>query len=601
MSTEQLREAFLSFYESKGHFREKAGSLIPHSDPTLMFTSAGMVPFKNVFTGLETRPYTRATTVQPCIRAGGKHNDLENVGFTKRHQTFFEMLGNFSFGDYFKKEAIVWAWEFVTEILSIPKEKLYITIYKDDEEAFEIWNKEIGIEKERIFRFDKDNFWAAGDQGPCGPCSEIFFDRGESYNTGDPKKDCVGGDGERYIEFYNLVFMQFIVDEKGGKKTLASPSVDTGMGLERTASILQGADSNYEIDLFSSIIKAIEKKSSKKYSIGFDDESSVAMRVIADHLRSISFLIAEGLVPSNEGAAYVLRRILRRAVRFGKNLGFKKAFLYELVHSVVKEMGKAYPLLSKKQNLVEKVIQNEEERFFQTLGKGLELLEEALLKLEPGGKLPGATAFLLYDTFGFPLDLTQMIAREKKYAVDDAGFAREMKKQKTRSKQVQKKDGEGKNIKEDYEKYSSFSVDFTGYDSLEGEGKLLVLLSEGKEVKELKASSKRAAFQAIFSSSPFYGESGGQIGDIGKIMSLDDQKTIAEVNDVQKIANKIPFLYGEILEGQSLSVGKSYGQGYSEGISFRACFQPYSYPFTALGTSRITGRACSPGWIFSER
>ena len=560
MSTAQLREAFLSFYESKGHFREKAGPLIPQSDPTLMFTSAGMVPFKNVFTGLETRSYTRATTVQPCIRAGGKHNDLENVGFTKRHQTFFEMLGNFSFGDYFKVQAITWAWEFATEVLLMPKEKLYITIHKDDEESFEIWNKKIGIEKERIFRFDKDNFWAAGEKGPCGPCSELFFDRGEAYNTGNPRKDCVGGEGERYVEFHNLVFMQFNRDENGEKKPLPRPSVDTGMGLERTASILQGVDSNYETDLFSSIISSIEEKSGKKYGIGSKDKHSVAMRVIADHLRSISFLVAEGLVPSNEGAAYVLRRILRRAVRFGKNLGFTKAFLYELVCSVVEEMGKAYPLIAKKQKIVEKVIKGEEERFFQTLEKGLQLLQEELNKLKPGGKLDGTAAFLLYDTFGFPLDLTQMIAREKNYSVDDVGFNKEMEKQKTRSKSIKRADGDIKNTKADYEKFASLSVNFTGYHSLEDKGKLLVLLSEGKEVQELKAISKRIGFQGIFDTSPFYGESGGQIGDIGKIMSLENRKTIAEVNDVQKIANRVPLICGEVLEGQSLMVGKSYGQ-----------------------------------------
>ncbi len=553
LSVAEIRETFLHFFESKGCTREKSASLVPLNDPTLLFTSAGMVQFKDVFTGIEKRPYTRATTAQKCLRAGGKHNDLENVGFTSRHHTFFEMLGNFSFGDYFKTEAITWAWELVTEKFKLPKDRLHVTVFRDDDEAYDIWHKVVGIPKERIYRFDeKDNFWSAGDVGPCGPCTEIYFDRGADFNTGNPELDRMGGDGDRYLEFYNLVFMQYNRDASGRLSPLPKPSVDTGMGLERIASILQNARTNYDTDVFKEIIGAIEKLSGFTYSDGAN-EKSVATRVIADHLRAISFLIADGVLPSNEGRGYVLRRILRRAVRYGKKLGFEKAFLEKLVPSLTKAMGQAYPELKVKEAFIREAVRAEEEKFFLTLEKGLQILSDELKKLPKGQKLPGAVAFLLYDSFGFPLDLTSVVCREQGVEVDEANFATAMEKQRSQSRAAQE-EGETEDRSKIYESLNLPPTNFTGYESLEGEGKLLALFQDGKEVQRVSAGS----FEAVFDSSPFYGEGGGQVGDTGELL-LKDQ-VVAKLKNAVKPLPHLTLLRGTLEAGHSIEVGKKYLQ-----------------------------------------
>lgn len=548
----EIREIFLSFFESKGCFREKSSSLVPANDPTLLFTSAGMVQFKDVFTGNEKRAYTRATTAQKCLRAGGKHNDLENVGFTARHHTFFEMMGNFSFGDYFKKEAIAWAWELVTEKFEMPKERLHVTVFRDDDEAYDIWHKQIGIPKERIYRFDeKDNFWSAGDVGPCGPCTEIYFDRGEQYNTGDKELDRMGGDGGRYLEFYNLVFMQYNRDQSGKLSPLPKPSVDTGLGLERTASLLQNTPTNYDTDVFQEIIRGIEKLSGKKYSDGMS-ETSVAIRVIADHIRATSFLIADGVIPSNEGRGYVLRRILRRAVRYGKKLGFEKSFLEQLVPSLTLAMGKAYPELKNRESFIRETIKGEEEKFFSTLERGLQILEEELAKLKKGAKLPGSVAFLLYDSFGFPLDLTQVVCQERSVEVDVAGFDQAMEKQKTQSRGVEEDETTSANAAV-YDTLKIPATVFTGYDGVEDSGKILALVAGGKELNSFTGTAKEKNVDVIFDRTPFYGESGGQAGDAGEILS---DGLLAQVRDAKKISNFI-VTKAEVTEGKTLSVGQS--------------------------------------------
>lgn len=551
LSTAEIREVFLKHYEANGHTRVASSSLVPINDPTLLFTSAGMVQFKDVFTGIEKRPYTRATTAQKCLRAGGKHNDLENVGFTGRHHTLFEMMGNFSFGDYFKKEAIHLAWDLVTNKLGLPKERLHVTVFREDDEAYDLWHKQEGIPKERLYRFDeKDNFWSAGDVGPCGPCTEIYYDQGESFNTGDPEKDRMGGDGDRYLEFYNLVFMQYNRDASGTLSPLPRPSVDTGMGLERTAAILQGARNNYEADGFVAIFKAIEALAKQKYAGGMN-ENAIAMRVIADHLRAISFLIADGVLPSNEGRGYVLRRILRRAVRYGKKLGFAESFLARLVPALVESMGQAYPELREKQNFIQTAVKAEEEKFFSTLEKGLAILEEDLRKVKSGGVLPGSVAFLLYDSFGFPLDLTKVIAKEHGKEVDEKSFDQAMDKQREQSRAAQD-GGSAADAKADpqYQKLvaeKKFTV-FTGYNSSEGEATLTAFLpaANGKD------------FEAVFDRSPFYAESGGQVGDSGELWS--GSTLIARIKDTKKPLPELCVLKGTLESGQSLKIGNTYKQ-----------------------------------------
>ena len=427
MNSAQIREKFLQFFADRGHERVPSASMIPGNDPTLLFTNAGMVPFKDVFLGTDKRRYTRATSAQRCLRAGGKHNDLENVGYTARHHTFFEMLGNFSFGDYFKRQAIQYAWEFLTEELGLPAEKLWVTVFTEDDEAYDIWAKEIGVPEDRISRIgEKDNFWSMGDTGPCGPCSEVFYDHGPEVWGGPPGTP--EEDGDRFIEIWNLVFMQYNRQADGTMEPLPDPSIDTGMGLERIAAILQGVHSNYETDTFQALIKAAAQ------AVGTDDLQSKSLRVIADHIRSCSFLIVDGVMPSNEGRGYVLRRIIRRAVRHGHLLGAKQAFFYQLVDELVNQMGDAYPELKQKQQVIQEALQREEQQFAKTLERGLVILNEEIAKLSDG-VIPGSVVFKLYDTYGFPMDLTADIAREQELTIDEAGFDEAMAEQRQRAQQ----------------------------------------------------------------------------------------------------------------------------------------------------------------------
>ncbi|WP_417664876.1 alanine--tRNA ligase [Pseudidiomarina sp.] len=502
MTSAEIREAFLAFFAEKGHQRVPSASLIPGNDPTLLFTNAGMVPFKDVFLGDEQRDYSRATSSQRCLRAGGKHNDLENVGYTARHHTFFEMLGNFSFGDYFKREAIQYAWEYLTDVLKLPKEKLWVTVFTEDDEAYDIWAKEIGVPTDRISRIGaKDNFWAMGDTGPCGPCSEIFYDHGEEIWGGPPGTP--EEDGDRYIEIWNLVFMQYNRQADGTLLPLPKPSVDTGMGLERIAAVLQHVHSNYEIDLFQALIKSAAS------IIGTDDLDNKSLRVIADHIRSCSFLIADGVQPSNEGRGYVLRRIIRRAVRHGSMLGARGTFFHKLVASLVEQMGDAYPELKDKQKVIEQALQREEEQFGKTLERGLNILNEALTELD-GTVLPGELVFKLYDTFGFPMDLTADMAREKGLTIDETGFNEAMEAQRQRAQQAS-------NFGVDYNERlkSNQKSEFLGYSDVTGESEIVELFANGEAVSELPAESKGIV---VLTRTPFYAESGGQIGDTGKLI-----------------------------------------------------------------------------------
>src|SRR5690554_3999969 len=492
MTSAEIREAFLAFFAAKGHQRVPSASLIPGNDPTLLFTNAGMVPFKDVFLGDEQRDYTRATSAQRCIRAGGKHNDLENVGYTARHHTFFEMLGNFSFGDYFKKEAIEYAWEFLTDVLQLPQEKLWITVFTEDDEAYDIWAKEIGVPTDRISRIGaKDNFWAMGDTGPCGPCSEIFYDHGEDVWGGPPGTP--EEDGDRYIEIWNLVFMQYNRQADGTLLPLPKPSVDTGMGLERIAAVMQHVHSNYEIDLFQALIKDAAT------IIGTDDLSNKSLRVIADHIRSCSFLIADGVQPSNEGRGYVLRRIIRRAVRHGSMLGAQGSFFHKLVASLVKQMAAAYPELKAKQQVIEQALQREEEQFGKTLERGLNILNDALTELE-GTVLPGELVFKLYDTYGFPMDLTADMAREKGLTIDEAGFQQAMDAQRQRAQQAS-------NFGVDYNERlkSAQKSKFLGYTDVSATSEVVELFVDGESVQELPAGAKGIV---VLTETPFYAESG---------------------------------------------------------------------------------------------
>lgn len=545
MKTSELRQKFLKFFETKGHTVVRSSSLVPHDDPTLLFTNAGMNQFKDVFLGFDKRPYSRATTAQKCVRAGGKHNDLENVGYTARHHTFFEMMGNFSFGDYFKRDAIHFAWEFLTspEWLNIPKDKLLATVYAEDDEAYNIWLNEIGMPSERIVRigdnkgakYASDNFWQMGDTGPCGPCSEIFYDHGKEIWGGIPGSP--EEDGDRWIEIWNCVFMQFNRDEQGNMNPLPKPSVDTGMGLERMAAVMQHVHINYEIDLFQDLLKAVARETGAPFSM---EEPS--LKVIADHIRSCSFLIADGVLPSNEGRGYVLRRIIRRAVRHGYKLGQSKPFFHKLVADLVQEMGGAYPELKEKQAQIEEALKNEESRFAQTLETGMALLENALAK---GGKtLGGEIIFKLYDTYGFPYDLTADICRERNIEPDEAGFEREMEAQRARARAAQ-------SFKANAQlPYDGQDTEFKGYSERQTESKVLALYKDGGQVVELNEGDSGAV---VIDFTPFYAESGGQVGDVGYIFAGENR---FEVRDTQKIKAAVFGQFGVQTSGR-LKVGDS--------------------------------------------
>ena len=536
MKSSEIRQAFLNFFEQKGHQVVDSSPLIPGNDPTLLFTNAGMVQFKDVFLGQDKRNYKRATTVQRCLRAGGKHNDLENVGYTARHHTFFEMLGNFSFGDYFKREAIQYAWEFLTETLGLPEEKLWITVYEKDPEAEEIWLKEMGVSAERFSRCGaKDNFWQMGDTGPCGPCTEIFYDHGAHVAGGPPGSP--DEDGDRYIEIWNLVFMQFDRDAEGTLNPLPRPSVDTGMGMERLAAILQGGHSNYDIDLFQNLMKVVAKETGEK------DHNHTSVKVIADHIRSCAFLAADGVVPSNEGRGYVMRRIIRRAIRHGYKLGQNNPFFHKLVAPLVVEMGEAYPELSKAQAVVERVLLKEEERFAETLEQGMRILEERIANLE-GSEIPGETIFRLYDTYGFPVDLTGDIARERELTLDMEGYEQAMEAQRDRARSASSfKMAEAGGIE------VAESTPFTGYDKLEDESKVTALFRDGVAVEQLNVGESGVV---VLNRTPFYGESGGQVGDSGRLQGVGESGFV--VSDTQKQPSGALLHIGQ-LEGGSLSIG----------------------------------------------
>jgi alanyl-tRNA synthetase len=501
MKTADIREAFLSYFEAQGHTRVESSSLVPADDPTLLFTNAGMNQFKETFLGLEQRSYVRAVTAQKCVRAGGKHNDLENVGYTARHHTFFEMLGNFSFGDYFKREAIQFAWEFLTGTLALPPERLWVTVHISDDEAAQIWVEEIGIDPARLSRLDEDNFWQMGDTGPCGPCSELFYDHGPDVPGGPPGSE--NDDLDRYIEIWNLVFMQYNRDATGELHPLPAPSVDTGMGLERIAAVLQHVHSNYEIDLFTKLIDAVAVQ------LGLEQNDDKSLRVIADHLRSGAFLIADGVLPSNEGRGYVLRRIIRRAIRHGNKLGANASFFSALLPALLAQMGEAYPQLTERQTVITDALRSEEEQFARTLDNGMAILEEALADIEDA-VIPGAVIFKLYDTYGFPVDLTNDIARERGLSLDLEGYEAAMAAQRQRSQ-----DHAG--FKVDYSQ--SFNIEgeteFAGYDTDQAEGAVVAILVDGGSVEALEADQSGVV---ILDRTPFYGESGGQVGDCGRLL-----------------------------------------------------------------------------------
>ncbi|EPY5145179.1 alanine--tRNA ligase [Klebsiella pneumoniae] len=542
-STAEIRQAFLDFFHSKGHQVVASSSLVPHNDPTLLFTNAGMNQFKDVFLGLDKRNYSRATTAQRCVRAGGKHNDLENVGYTARHHTFFEMLGNFSFGDYFKQDAIKYAWELLTgeNWFALPKEKLWVTVYETDDEAFDIWANEVGVPRERIIRigdnkgapFASDNFWQMGDTGPCGPCTEIFFDHGDHIWGGPPGS--AEEDGDRYIEIWNIVFMQFNRQADGTMEPLPKPSVDTGMGLERIAAVLQHVNSNYDIDLFRDLIASVAKVT------GATDLTNKSLRVIADHIRSCAFLVADGVIPSNENRGYVLRRIIRRAIRHGNMLGAKDTFFWKLVAPLIDVMGSAGDELKQQQAQVEQVLKTEEEQFARTLERGLALLDEELSKLK-GDTLDGETAFRLYDTYGFPVDLTADVCRERNIKVDEAGFEAAMEEQRRRAR-------ESSGFGADYN--AMIRVDgaseFKGYDHLELNGKVTALFIDGKAVDSVSAGQEAVV---ILDQTPFYAESGGQVGDKGELKGAGFSFA---VSDTQKYGQAIGHI-GKVASG-SLKVG----------------------------------------------
>lgn len=543
MKTSEIRRKFLSFFESNGHHVVASSPLIPANDPTLLFTNAGMVQFKDVFTGKETRPYKRATSSQRCVRAGGKHNDLENVGYTARHHTFFEMLGNFSFGDYFKRDAIRYAWELLTEVYKLPPERLWVTVYQEDDEAYGIWANEMKVPPERIIRigdnkgarYASDNFWQMADTGPCGPCSEIFFDHGAEIWGGPPGSP--EEDGDRYIEIWNLVFMQFDRDASGNMKPLPKPCVDTGMGLERMAAVLQHVHSNYDIDLFQSLIKAAARVT------GTSNLSDNSLKVIADHIRACGFLIVDGVIPGNEGRGYVLRRIIRRALRHGHKLGQTGLFFYKLVADLVAEMGDAYPELGRNQSRVEQVIRQEEERFSETLENGMRILDAALADVPEHGVLDGQTLFTLYDTYGFPVDLTADICRERSVGVDYKGFDEAMGRQRDQARAAGKfKAAEGLS-------YHGVETRFDGYEHLRGKGVVTAMYVDGAAVDTIAAGQ---AAVVVLDGTPFYAESGGQVGDAGMLVGTGS--TCFQVLDTRKIQTHVFGHHGTLLQG-SLAVG----------------------------------------------
>ncbi|MBT8547279.1 alanine--tRNA ligase [Polynucleobacter paneuropaeus] len=542
MKVSQIRQAYLDFFASKGHQIVPSSPVVPGDDPTLLFTNAGMNQFKDVFLGFDKRPYSRATTAQKCIRAGGKHNDLDNVGYTARHHTFFEMLGNFSFGDYFKKEAIQFAWDLLTQVFKLPKEKLLVTVYAEDDEAYAIWKDQIGVPADRIIRigdnkgsrYASDNFWMMGDTGPCGPCTEIFYDHGEHIPGGPPGSP--DEDGDRFIEIWNNVFMQFNRDEAGNMHPLPKPSVDTGMGLERIAAVLQHVHSNYEIDLFVNLLKAA-KEAVDAAGGGNCDANSPSLKVIADHIRACSFVVVDGVIPGNAGRGYVLRRIARRAIRHGYKLGARKPFFYQLVPALVKEMGDAYPELRAAQDKVSEVLKQEEERFFQTISNGMEILENALAG---GAKvIDGETAFRLHDTFGFPLDLTADVCRERSVTVDAEGFEQAMQKQRDQARAAGKfKVAQGL-------EYSGKPTRFHGYENFKHEcAKIVALYLDGASVQNIKAGD---AAVVVLDNTPFYAESGGQVGDQGE---LRNESARFGVQDTFKIQADVFGHQGELLEGE---------------------------------------------------
>ncbi len=544
MKSSEIRQQFLDFFASKGHAVVSSSSLVPHEDPTLLFTNAGMNQFKDVFLGFDKRPYTRATTSQKCVRAGGKHNDLENVGYTARHHTFFEMLGNFSFGDYFKRDAINYAWELLTVVFKLPKDKLTVTVYAEDEEAYDIWTKEIGMPAERVIRigdnkgarYASDNFWMMGDTGPCGPCTEIFYDHGENIPGGPPGSP--GEDGDRFIEIWNNVFMQFNRDEAGVMHPLPKPSVDTGMGLERISAVLQHVHANYEIDLFQVLIKAAARETQCK------DLNSPSLKVLADHIRACSFLIADGVIPGNEGRGYVLRRIIRRAIRHGYKLGARAAFFHKLVPDLVGQMGSAYPELASTQVRVMEILKQEEERFFATIEHGMAILEADLaeIKKQDISIFNGETAFKLHDTFGFPLDLTQDICREHVVSVDVAAFDKAMAHQKEQARAA------GKFKMAMNLEYKGPSTTFHGYDTLEHQGNILALYKEGVSVNALNEGELGVV---VLDDTSFYAESGGQVGDSGELRNMHG---IFAVEDTQKIQATVFGHHGVVKTGK-LTVG----------------------------------------------
>ncbi|WP_296892913.1 alanine--tRNA ligase [Thiobacillus sp.] len=542
MKSSAIRQSFLDFFASKGHTVVPSSPLVPGNDPTLLFTNAGMVQFKDVFTGQDKRTYTRAVSSQRCVRAGGKHNDLENVGYTARHHTFFEMLGNFSFGDYFKQDAIKYAWEYLTTVLKLPTEKLWVTVYAEDDEAYDIWHNDIGVPKERIVRigdnkgarYASDNFWAMGDTGPCGPCTEIFYDHGEGIFGGPPGSP--DEDGDRYIEIWNNVFMQFNRDEAGTMHPLPKPSVDTGMGLERISAVMQHVHSNYEIDLFQALIAAAARETHTS------DLANNSLKVIADHIRACSFLIVDGVIPGNEGRGYVLRRIIRRAIRHGYKLGARAAFFNRIVPDLVAAMGEAYPELAKAQDRVMDILRQEEERFFETIEHGMGILEATLKTLTPSGTFDGELAFKLHDTYGFPLDLTADICREANVNVDTAAFDAAMQRQKSQARAAGKfKLGTGL-------EYVGAATTFHGYDTLTHDATVLALYKDGAAVNELKEGELGVV---VIDHTPFYAESGGQVGDRGTLQSTNGQ---FEVEDTQKIQAQVFGHHGVVKTG-SLAVG----------------------------------------------
>ncbi|MCK6387764.1 MAG: alanine--tRNA ligase [Zoogloea sp.] len=544
MKSAEIRQKFLEFFASKGHQIVASSSLVPHEDPTLLFTNAGMNQFKDVFLGFDKRPYTRATTSQKCVRAGGKHNDLENVGYTARHHTFFEMLGNFSFGDYFKRDAINYAWELLTEVFKLPKDKLTVTVYAEDDEAYDIWTKEIGVPAERVIRigdnkgarYASDNFWMMGDTGPCGPCTEIFYDHGEHIWGGPPGSP--DEDGDRFIEIWNNVFMQFNRDEAGVMHPLPKPSVDTGMGLERISAVLQHVHANYEIDLFQALIAAAARETSNA------DMDSPSLKVLADHIRACSFLIADGVIPGNEGRGYVLRRIIRRAIRHGYKLGARAAFFHKMVPDLVAEMGEAYPELKAGEARVTAILKQEEDRFFATIENGMAILEGELAAMAAAGNtvFNGETAFKLHDTFGFPLDLTADVCREREVTVDAAAFDAAMARQKAQARAA------GKFKMAANLEYDGPATTFHGYDGLEAKGNILALYKDGVAVNELSEGEMGVV---VLDDTPFYAESGGQVGDRGELRSVHG---IFAVEDTQKIQATVFGHHGVVTTGK-LTVG----------------------------------------------